>query len=629
MHRRFADLADLFADQFDAVAPPRAVEADGHDSVAGVSVDFSSYLRPVPPVAGASSLDFFALMRPVLPISGLSFASAVIDIADHLRPELPVAGLARLAPAFDADLRPGLGVEGRAPADEVTIKAVSGDPLSAIDWGSKVQSGVVDVYFAPAGTFIDGVSDFGPAQGWTSWEQQQVLSVLARVADVTNLQFRVSPSTQGAEFRLGTFDLDAFDAIAFMVPPGEPYAGFMAFDPDWLRAIDADSNATLLSEGGFMRAVLLEEMLHGLGMAHAHDEGGTSTILEGVTAPVGSFGIGGLNQGVFTAMNYNEGWPGGPYGGAYQDGGYILVNDFGYETTPMALDVAVLQAKYGVATDFAVGDDTYRLPDANALGTPFVCIWDAAGKDTLRYDGARGAVLDLRAATLAGEVGGGGWVSYANGIRGGFTIAHGVVIENAVGGTGSDRITGNASANSLAGGTGNDTLNGGANADRLDGGAGSDSLIGGAGNDTYVIDAPGDRISETTTLATETDSVSSAITWTLGSYLENLTLGGSTAINGTGNSLANALNGNSGANVLNGGSGNDTISSGDGNDLLDGGSGNDSLTGGLGNDSYVVDASGDKVVEASGGGTDRVSSSITHTLAGYVESLTLTGQAGS
>ncbi|MEK7350498.1 MAG: calcium-binding protein, partial [Nitrospirota bacterium] len=62
-----------------------------------------------------------------------------------------------------------------------------------------------------------------------------------------------------------------------------------------------------------------------------------------------------------------------------------------------------------------------------------------------------------------------------------------------------------------------------------------------------------------------------------GANVENLTLTGALAINGTGNALANYLNGNSAANVLTGGAG---------DDILDGWEGNDVLNGGIGNDSY-------------------------------------------
>ncbi len=60
-----------------------------------------------------------------------------------------------------------------------------------------------------------------------------------------------------------------------------------------------------------------------------------------------------------------------------------------------------------------------------------------------------------------------------------------------------------------------------------------------------------------------------------------------TAINLTGNGLAQTITGNAGANILNGGGGNDTLGGGAGDDTLDGGTGNDSLTGGLGADRFV------------------------------------------
>ena len=55
-----------------------------------------------------------------------------------------------------------------------------------------------------------------------------------------------------------------------------------------------------------------------------------------------------------------------------------------------------------------------------------------------------------------------------------------------------------------------------------------------------------------------TDSVNASVTYTLSDNVENLTLTGTSAINGTGNASDNVLTGNSGANSLTGGAGNDT-----------------------------------------------------------------------
>ena len=150
--------------------------------------------------------------------------------------------------------------------------------------------------------------------------------------------------------------------------------------------------------------------------------------------------------------------------------------------------------------------------------------------------------------------------------------------------------------------------------DAINGKGGSDSLRGGLGNDTYIVDNVGVVITENVNEGT--DTVKSSISLTLPLNVENLTLTGALAINGTGNDLNNKLTGNSAANQLNGGLGNDT---------LDGKGGIDTLIGGLGNDSYVVDSTADVVTENLNEGTDKVSSNATFTLPDNVENLTLTG----
>jgi len=167
--------------------------------------------------------------------------------------------------------------------------------------------------------------------------------------------------------------------------------------------------------------------------------------------------------------------------------------------------------------------------------------------------------------------------------------------------------TGNGVANTITGNDGNNVL---------DGGAGADSLVGGLGNDTYVVDNAGDVVTETA--GAGIDLVQSSIAYTLGSNLENLTLLGS-AVSGTGNTLDNIIIGNAAAN---------TLSGLDGNDTLDGGAGADTLAGGTGDDTYVIDNTGDTIVEAAGAGTDTVRVSISYSLSGQqLENLVLTGAA--
>lgn len=137
--------------------------------------------------------------------------------------------------------------------------------------------------------------------------------------------------------------------------------------------------------------------------------------------------------------------------------------------------------------------------------------------------------------------------------------------------------TGNALDNILIGNSAANTLTGGAGNDRLDGGAGNDTLRGGLGDDTYVVNATGDSVIENANEGD--DTIESSVSLTLGNNLENLTLTGTSALNGTGNTLNNVLVGNVAANSLSGGAG---------NDRLDGMGGADTLTGGTGNDTYVL-----------------------------------------
>lgn len=139
-------------------------------------------------------------------------------------------------------------------------------------------------------------------------------------------------------------------------------------------------------------------------------------------------------------------------------------------------------------------------------------------------------------------------------------------------------------------------------------------MAGGAGDDTYVVDNVDDVAVEAVNAGT--DTVLASVSYTLASNTENLNLGGTENISGTGNALDNLIVGNSGNNTLIGMEGNDT---------LDGGAGADVMDGGLGDDTYIVDSTADVVVEAANAGFDTVQSSVSYTLSDNVENLTLIG----
>ncbi len=178
--------------------------------------------------------------------------------------------------------------------------------------------------------------------------------------------------------------------------------------------------------------------------------------------------------------------------------------------------------------------------------------------------------------------------------------------------TGIDNIdgTGNTGNNILTGNVGNNALNGGNGNDTLSGGAGNDTLSGGAGNDIYLIDDTSDTIVENASQGTA-DEVRTSLSFSLASLanVEWLTLLGTANLDGTGNTASNRITGNSGDNILDPGT-----------------AGTDTLIGGAGNDTYKVGrTSGITITELTGEGIDTVVSTVTHSLANFVENLTLDG----
>lgn len=427
-------------------------------------------------------------------------------------------------------------------------------PVATLDSGASLRDRTISVHFvadnrtaAFAGLVDDAKADV-ISDGWAQSEIDRVMAALAGISTYADLTF-VQTTDQNADLQmvLDSDELNDPDLLGYFYQPSTPgYSGalmgvFNANGHGW-------TTAGLLA-GGLGYSTIIHEVLHGLGLDHPHDG---DLILDGLDPdrpdyPFGDYGDFGLNQTVYTIMSYNDGYATAP----------SHSNDTGSAMGPMALDIAMLQEIYGANPDHANGDDSYTLTD---LVSGWLAIWDTGGRDSITYDGNRDVTLDLRAATLRYEDGGGGYISAAKGIAGGYTIAAGVVIENATGGTGNDMLIGNDAANILTGRAGADTLTGGGHNDSLHGNSGSDIISGVTGTNMIYGHSGADTLT-----------------------------GGDGADTIFGNAGNDTIAAGAAGDLLYGGRGDDRLDGGSGQDILNGGIGQDRLTGGAGADTFVFD----------------------------------------
>lgn len=358
--------------------------------------------------------------------------------------------------------------------------------------------------------------------------------------------------------------------------------------------------------GEYVRWTLLHEIGHGLGLLHSFDRSGV------VLPSIGD----ALDNARYTVMSYDA---------ATLDDAF-----FGHAVTMMALDIAALQAQYGAET-YATGNSAYSLRDARDvalvldennwhIGRAYASIWDSGGTDAIRYMSSENAALinlndatlersnvasdvapslaalaltqrfaslseEIRTETTDPDYHAGGFFSRVltakgQALDGGYSIAHGAQIENAVGGIGDDILVGNELDNRLTGSGGDDVLIGGYGDDTLQGGPGRDTAgfsdistaysITPTGGGDYVVFHEAEGIDSLTgvELAQFTDKL-----------LDLTLLTGTLGVNRAGTDHSNTLAGSAGVDTLSGLAGNDTLSGLGADDRLDGGSGDDLLYG--------------------------------------------------
>jgi serralysin len=275
---------------------------------------------------------------------------------------------------------------------------------------------------------------------------------LSQVSSGGNISFSYSTSTGNSTYTSTTYVPAAGRDIL-------KSANIWA-DATW-STHDQDSD---LRPGSYGVTTYLHEIGHALGLDHPGNyDGSASYAADALYAQ---------DTRRYTLMSYFDAEAAGD-GTRHKDS---------YGATPLLHDIAAIQAIYGADLTTRKGATTYGFnstADRDAFDftinkAPVVAIWDAGGRDTLDLSGyAMAQSIDLRA----------GKFSSVGGLTNNLAIAFGVTLENAVGGSGADQITGNSVRNLLKGGAGADELNGLGGNDWLRGGVGKDIINGGAGSD--------------------------------------------------------------------------------------------------------------------------------------------------
>lgn len=384
-----------------------------------------------------------------------------------------------------------------------------------------------------------------------------------------------------------------------------PYRGaagdaWLNWNNPFIRSLDYE-----VGTAGF--ALLLHEVLHGLGLKHPHDNGGTGR------PTYADLNMPFADRQWMSVMSYDRLETGGD--GAYKGSMPIA---------PMIMDVIALQYLYGESTGSA-GNSRHDL--SRYLGTYYNTLWDSSGSDTLDASGmAFGVSADMGSFTTTNgqhvhEV---GFVT---------TLEDAVLLavegynpnrwtwlwgeyENFDGSHFDDVVLGNVFDNVLQGGDGNDILEGGEGDDTFDWDPamrkGNDTFRGGPGNDRYVLDSVNDRVEENGYEGIDTIFV--GFDYSLqGTAVENLSAFNDmpAGVRFTGNDWGNELSGGAKADTLIGLAGNDILRGREGNDVLNGGTGTDTAVYAGARSAYQVQRSGSDVTvrAVSGGeGTDLLNS---------------------
>lgn len=405
--------------------------------------------------------------------------NASVSATSALQPHGPSASaglIDRFAHQYD---RGGANINGKA---SYTVDQAADFILrDGAAWNDLNKDGTISLTY----TFLNRApSDFysrdlGSFSQFSSLQKDQAKLAMQSWADVAKVTFTEAASGGDGHMTFGNYSANDGGAAFAYLPFDEPgsHKG-----ESWYLINSGYQVNTTPGTGNYGRQTLTHEIGHVLGLSHPGDYNagnGNPTYRDATYAQdTRGYSVMSYWSESNTSQNFVKG------GGQY------------YASAPLLDDIAAIQKLYGANYATRSGDTVYGFNSTadrdfysatSASSKVVFAVWDGGGNDTLDFSGfTQNQKINLNEASFS-DVGG---------MVGNVSIAKGVTVENAFGGSGNDLLIGNAVANLLKGGAGNDIIYGGGGADTLWGGAGADTFVFGAVSDSAK--AAPDRIMDFT-----------------------------------------------------------------------------------------------------------------------------------